>query len=186
MFGPACFLNMKVAIFLTCIFTLIISNAYSQQTAIPLSPLTIPLIQKGNYGEVRSNHFHSGLDFSTQTKIGFPVIASFDGYVSRIKTSENGYGKAVYIDHPNGLTTVYAHLHRYGRTIEQLVFAEQEKQKKYSIELFPERNKITVRQGDTIGWSGNSGGSSGPHLHYEIRNTKKRKTFKPYQLLSSD
>ncbi|HOZ81810.1 MAG TPA: M23 family metallopeptidase [Bacteroidia bacterium] len=170
---------MKVAIFLTCIFTLIISNAYSQQTAIPLSPLTIPLIQKGNYGEVRSNHFHSGLDFSTQTKIGFPVIASFDGYVSRIKTSENGYGKAVYIDHPNGLTTVYAHLHRYGRTIEQLVFAEQEKQKKYSIELFPERNKITVRQGDTIGWSGNSGGSSGPHLHYEIRNTKSEKPLNP-------
>jgi len=153
MFGPACFLNMKVVIFLNCIFTLIISNAYSQQTVIPLSPLTIPLVQKGNYGEVsqkgnygevRSNHFHSGLDFSTQTKIGFPVIASFDGYVSRIKTSENGYGKAVYIDHSNGLSTVYAHLHRYGKTIEPFVFTEQEKQKNYSVELFPERNKIMI------------------------------------------
>lgn len=179
MFGPACFLKMKVANFLNCIFTLIISNAYSQQPISPLSPLTIPLIQKGNYGEVRSNHFHSGLDFSTQSKIGFPVIASFDGYVSRIKTSENGYGKAVYIDHPNGLTTVYAHLHRYGKTIESFVFAEQEKQKIYSVELFPERNKIMVRQGDTIGWSGNSGGSSGPHLHYEIRNTKSEKPLNP-------
>ncbi len=179
MFGPACFLNMKVVIFLNCIFTLIISNAYSQQTVIPLSPLTIPLVQKGNYGEVRSNHFHSGLDFSTQTKIGFPVIASFDGYVSRIKTSENGYGKAVYIDHSNGLSTVYAHLHRYGKTIEPFVFTEQEKQKNYSVELFPERNKIMIRQGDTIGWSGNSGGSSGPHLHYEIRNTKSEKPLNP-------
>ena len=109
------------------------SWALAQQ---PLSPLPVPLKLKGNYGELRSNHFHSGLDFSTQGKIGIPVIATYDGYVSRIKADENGFGKVIYMNHANGKTTVYAHLHRFGKETEALINAEQQHKKKYKKLIF--------------------------------------------------
>jgi hypothetical protein len=152
------------------------SWALAQQ---PVPPLPIPLKLKGNYGELRSNHFHSGLDFSTQGKIGIPVIAAFDGYVSRIKADENGFGKVIYMNHDNGKTTVYAHLHRFGKETEALINAEQLQKKKYSVELFPEKNSVFYKKGDTIAWSGNSGSSAGPHLHFEIRNSQSEKPENP-------
>lgn len=143
------------------------------------SPLDIPLYLSGNFGELRSNHFHSGLDFKTQQKEGFNVYAAADGYISRIKISPYGYGKAVYIDHPNGYTTVYGHLQSGYGVVETFIKTEQYAKRNFEIEVFPEPGQLTVKKGDIIGLSGNSGGSGGPHLHFEIRDTKSERIINP-------
>lgn len=126
----------------------------------------------GTFGELRGNHFHAGIDIKVNGRIGIPILAAAEGYVSRIKVSHNGYGHAVYIQHPNGYTTVYAHLDAYHGKIAQTVLQKQYKNKSFSVELFPSANQLTVQIGDTIGFSGNSGGSQAPHLHFEIRNNR--------------
>lgn len=143
------------------------------------SPLDIPLQLSGNFGELRSNHFHAGFDFRTQQKEGFNVYASGDGYVSRIKISPYGYGKAIYIDHPNGFTTVYGHLKMGSAAIEKYIQENQYKQESFEVELFPKPGEISVLKGDVIAISGNTGGSEGPHLHFEIRDTKSEKIINP-------
>ena len=135
------------------------------------SPLRIPLLLSGNYGELRSNHFHSGIDIKTQGVEGKEVLAAADGYVSRIKIQEGGYGKTLYITHPNGFTTVYAHLQRYAFPIDSIVKAKQYEEERYTVEWYPDAGAITVKQGQIIAYSGNTGGSGGPHLHFEIRET---------------
>ena len=143
------------------------------------SPLDIPIQLAGNFGELRPNHFHTGFDFRTQQKEGFPVFAAGDGYVSRIKISTFGYGKAIYITHPNGYTTVYGHLQKgYGK-IEDFIRKEHYKQQSYEIEFFPNPEDLPVKKGDTIAVSGNTGGSEGPHLHFEFRDTKTEKIINP-------
>lgn len=143
------------------------------------APLDIPMQLSGNFGELRSNHFHAGFDFRTQQKEGFPIHAAADGYISRIKISSYGYGKAVYIDHPNGYTTLYGHLQKgYGK-VEAYIRAEQYKQQSYEIEVFPKPGELPVLKGDTIAISGNTGGSDGPHLHFEFRDTKSEKIINP-------
>ncbi len=134
------------------------------------SPFNFPLVLSGSFGELRSNHFHTGLDIKTQGVIGKKVMATAEGYVSRIKVSPWGYGNALYITHPNGYTSVYAHLNNYNDTIAQIVKKAQYKQHKFDIEIFPKKGEIKVKQGQTIAYSGNSGSSGGPHLHFEIRN----------------
>ena len=131
-------------------------------------PLDIPLILSGTFGELRSNHFHSGIDIKTQQRQGLPVYAVETGTVSRIKISHWGYGKALYIAHPNGYTSVYAHLQKFGPKIEAYVKKLQYQKQRYEVEVFPEYGELTVSKGDTIAYSGNTGGSSGPHLHFEI------------------
>ncbi len=143
------------------------------------SPLDIPLILSGTFGELRSNHFHSGIDIKTQQRQGLPVYAVETGTVSRIKISHWGYGKALYIAHPNGYTSVYAHLQKFGPGIEEYVKKLQYQKQSYEIEVFPEFGELTVSQGDTIAFSGNTGGSSGPHLHFEIRNSLDEKPTNP-------
>ncbi len=133
------------------------------------SPLNIPLFLSGNYGELRATHFHSGIDLKTQAVIGKPVFASGDGYVSRINIQSGGYGKSLYITHPNGYTTVYAHLEQFNPAIQAYVKKNQYNKKKFEIELFPPADMFTFKQGDLIGYSGNTGRSGGPHLHFEIR-----------------
>lgn len=132
-------------------------------------PLDIPIILSGTFGELRSNHFHSGIDIKTQQRQGIPVYAIGDGTVSRIKVSHWGYGKALYIAHPNGYTSVYAHLQKFSPEIEAYVKKIQYQKKSYEVEIFPDISEVKVQQGTLIAYSGNTGGSAGPHLHFEIR-----------------
>lgn len=143
------------------------------------APLDIPLEVSGSFGELRSNHFHSGLDFKTNKKTGLPVYAAADGYVSRIKISTYGYGKAIYISHPNGYTTVYGHLESANDKIEDIIKNKQYEEKSFEIELFFKQNEVPVKQGEVIAFSGNSGGSGGPHLHFEIRDSKNENILNP-------
>ncbi|RDK85361.1 M23 family metallopeptidase [Marinirhabdus gelatinilytica] len=137
-------------------------------------PLEIPLILSGSFGELRSNHFHSGLDIKTQQREGLPIFAPADGYVKRIKVAHYGYGKALYIQHPNGYTTVYAHLQRFANDIEDYVKQKQYEKERYEFEAFPESKLLSVKKGEIIGYTGNSGSSGGPHLHFEIRDAASR------------
>jgi len=138
------------------------------------NPLDIPMVLSGSFGELRSNHFHSGLDIKTQQRSGVPIYAPADGYVSRIKVGHYGYGKALYIKHPNGYSTVYAHLQKFEATIQDFVKQSQYKKERYEIELFPKESSLLVKKGDLIAYTGNSGSSGGPHLHYEIRDAYSR------------
>lgn len=144
-----------------------------------IAPMNIPLYLAGNFGEIRSNHFHAGIDIKTQQREGIPVLAAANGYVSRIKVSLYGYGKVLYVVHPNGLTTAYAHLQKFNDEIEAYVKKAQEKAQSFEIELFPEKNTFTYQQGETIALSGNTGGSGGPHLHFEIRETATQTPINP-------
>ncbi len=132
-------------------------------------PLDIPLILSGTFGELRSNHFHAGLDIKTQKRTGLNVYAAAEGYVSRIKVSHWGYGKALYITHPNGYTTVYAHLKKFAPKIEAYVKKHQYEKENYEIHVFPKPSELSVDRKEIVAYSGNSGSSGGPHLHYEIR-----------------
>ncbi len=138
------------------------------------NPLEIPLILSGSFGELRSNHFHSGLDIKTQQREGAIILAPADGYVKRIKVAHYGYGKALYIQHPNGYTTVYAHLQRYANDIEDYVKDLQYKKESFEFEDFPADKLLPVKKGEIIGYTGNSGSSGGPHLHFEIRDPASR------------
>lgn len=148
------------------------------QQAIPQDyfspPLEIPLVLSGTFGELRSNHFHSGLDIKTQQKTGLAVLATADGVVSRIKVSHYGYGKALYIQHPNGYTSVYAHLQAFSPEIEAYVKKKQYQKEDFQIELFPKSDELVVTKGSLIAYSGNTGGSGGPHLHFELRDRNAR------------
>ncbi|WP_299549601.1 M23 family metallopeptidase [Seonamhaeicola sp.] len=152
-----------------------LSNAQSQYPQDYFSsPLDIPLILSGTFAELRSNHFHSGLDIKTQQRVGLKVKASAGGYVSRIKVSHYGYGKALYITHPNGYTTVYAHLQKFAPDIEAYVKKQQYKKESYEVEMFPGAETLPILKDSLIAYSGNSGGSGGPHLHFEIRDNAER------------
>ncbi|TYA56373.1 M23 family metallopeptidase [Formosa maritima] len=138
------------------------------------NPLDVTLVLSGSFAELRSNHFHSGLDIKTQQREGLKVYASADGYVSRIKISTYGYGKAIYITHPNGYTTVYAHLQKFSPEIEAYIKKAQYEKESFEIELFPNIQDLIVEKGEQIGYSGNTGSSGGPHLHFEIRDNEER------------
>ncbi|MDT0650611.1 M23 family metallopeptidase [Autumnicola edwardsiae] len=138
------------------------------------NPLDFPLVLSGTFGELRSNHFHSGLDIKTQQREGLEVKSAAPGHVSRIKIQHYGYGKALYIQHPNGYTTVYGHLQRFSPEIEAYVKKQQYANESYEIELFPEAGELQLESRDLVAYSGNTGGSGGPHLHFEIRDGSQR------------
>jgi hypothetical protein len=142
-------------------------------------PLDIPMELSGCFGELRANHFHSGFDIKTNKIQGLSVYAVADGYVSRIKISTFGYGKAIYITHPNGFTTLYGHLSKANGAIEKYIKASQYKTESYEIELFLKPNELPVKKGEIIAFSGNTGGSGGPHLHFEFRDSKNDNIINP-------
>ena len=157
----------------------------SAQKTIPQGyfspPLDINLGITGSFSEIRPNHFHSGTDFHVQQKEGLPVYAVADGFVSRIKVSPVGFGNALYIDHPNGYTSVYAHLEKYSDTITQYLRSNQYRLKSFDVDLFPAHKKdsIYVKRGQLIGYAGNSGSSGGAHLHFELRTTVTERIINP-------
>ena len=143
------------------------------------APLDIPIQLSGNFGELRPNHFHAGFDLKTSQKEGLNVYAAADGYVSRIKISNNGYGKAIYITHANGFTTVYGHLQKATGVIQEKIIQLQYAAQSYEIEAFFKPGELLVNKSDVIALSGNTGGSEGPHLHFEFRDNKTEKIINP-------
>ncbi len=143
------------------------------------SPLEIPTQLSGNFGELRPNHFHAGFDYKTQKKEGLNVRSAAEGYVSRIKISTFGYGKAIYISHPNGYTTVYGHLSSLSPKIDTYLKAEQYKLKSYEVDLYLKPTDILISKSEIIALSGNTGGSDGPHLHFEFRDSKTEEIINP-------
>ena len=142
-------------------------------------PIDIPIFLSGTFGELRSSNIHAGIDIKTQGREGFPIKAVSDGYVSRIKVSTSGYGKAVYISHPDGKTSVYAHLKKFSAPLIREIRKKQYDIQSYEVELFFEPTKLPVSKNEIIGFSGNTGGSFGPHLHFELRETTTQKPINP-------
>lgn len=148
-------------------------NSINAQNLIPDGYFSYPLMQphslSGSFGELRNNHFHSGIDYSGRGKEGGEIYAVADGYVSRILVSPRGYGKALYITHPNGYVSVYGHLKDFVDNISKYIKAEQYAAKTFYINHFPDTTLFIVKKGQVIGYMGNTGSSTGPHLHFELR-----------------
>lgn len=157
--------------------TLFAQNNFPKDYFSP--PLDIPMQLSGNFGELRPNHFHAGFDFKTQQKEGLKVYASAEGYVSRIKISTFGNGKTIYITHPNGYTTVYAHLQKAVGPIQDFITTTHYKEQSFEIEMYLKPGEIPIKKGEWIAVSGNTGASEGPHLHYEIRDSKTEFIINP-------
>lgn len=169
---------MKLSFFLLIFTTVLFAQTdYPKNYFCP--PLDIPLQLSGNFGELRPNHFHAGFDMKTLQKEGLNVYAVADGYVSRIKISTFGNGKTIYIDHPNGYTSVYGHLQRATDSIEDYIKKTHYKEKSFEIEMYFKPNQMPVKKGQLIALSGNTGASEGPHLHFEFRDTKTEKIINP-------
>lgn len=143
------------------------------------SPMDIPLVLAGTFGELRSNHFHSGIDIKTQQREGLPIYAIGDGSAVRIKIAHWGYGKVLYVAHPNGYTSVYGHLQKFAPEIEAYIKKVQYQKKSYEVEVYPDLGEVKVEKGQVIAYGGNTGGSSGPHLHFEIRSSISEKPTNP-------
>ncbi|MDD5506990.1 MAG: M23 family metallopeptidase [Bacteroidales bacterium] len=143
------------------------------------SPVDFKMMLSGTFGEFRSDHFHSGIDIRTGGVEGKPLYAVADGYISRIKISSSGYGRAVYITHPNGFVSVYGHLIDFKKDVNQYVIKEQYNLRSYEVDLFPEKEMFPVMKGEMIAHSGNSGTSGGPHLHFEIRDETTQDPINP-------
>jgi len=169
--------SILIKIFITLHFSLF--TFLTSQSQNFRSPIDIPLKLAAHFGDIRPNHYHAGLDIETEQKEGLNVYAVADGYVSRIKVAANGYGNALYITHPNGYTSVYGHLQRYTDNISAYLKKNQYEKESFEIDLFPTPDLFPVKKGDVVAFSGNTGDSGGPHVHFEIRDTKTEEPVNP-------
>jgi len=160
---------------------LLFSTLYNniKDNSIFISPVKIPTLLSANFGELRVDHYHSGIDIKTEGVTGKDVVAAADGFIYRIGVAPGGFGKAIYIRHPSGYSTVYGHLDRFTPEIDEWVKSQQYVKKSFQVTLFPMREQFQVKQGDLIAYSGNSGSSGGPHLHYEIRKSDSETPVNP-------
>ncbi|MDD3741139.1 MAG: M23 family metallopeptidase, partial [Bacteroidales bacterium] len=172
------------ALFIVLLLVLRVSGQEINLKNYFISPLNISPVLSGNFGEPRNRHFHTGVDFSTYSE-GKDVLAIADGYVSRINISPWGYGNAIYIDHPNGYTSVYAHLSKYNPEIQKFVNKIQYERFSFSIDTLLPPDLFEVKQGDIIAYTGNTGQSEGPHLHFEIRETITEMPINPITTIYS-
>lgn len=165
--------NLLSVIFIVLLYGISVSQPKKTEYIFPIKPGEVNSLA-GTMGELRSSHFHTGLDIKTEGVEGLPVYAAREGYLSRISVSGSGYGLALYLKHPDGNTTVYAHLQRFKDTLATYVLKEQYRRKAFAMNLFFERNEFLIEKGDVIAYSGNSGSSSGPHLHWDLRDPYQR------------
>ncbi|MCB0645892.1 MAG: M23 family metallopeptidase [Saprospiraceae bacterium] len=164
--------------FISMLTFFLLFNGANAQTYI--SPVKHTITLAGAFGEIRSSHFHAGIDIRPSAKAIDTIYAVADGYLSRVKTQRGGFGRAVYIDHPDGNTSVYAHLSVLLKPIESYVYQAQMKDESYEVDLYPEANSIKIKKGQAIGLMGNAGNSYGKHLHFEIRDTKSEVPKNPF------
>ena len=170
---------MRCKILILLLFTY--SLLFSQNERFPQypNPVKIPISLSATFAELRSNAFHAGVDIRTQGVEGKEVFAVADGYVSRIGVSPYGYGKVLYITHNDGFTSVYAHMSKFNRMITDFVKDKQYKDESFAQNIMLKENEFPIKRGDFLGFTGNSGSSGGPHLHYEIRYTKTQEPVNP-------
>lgn len=170
---------MRCKILILLLFTY--SLLFSQNEKFPQypNPVKIPISLSATFAELRSNAFHAGVDIRTQGVEGKEVFAVADGYVSRIGVSPYGYGKVLYITHNDGFTSVYAHMSKFNRMITDFVKDKQYKDESFAQNIMLKENEFPIKRGDFLGFTGNSGSSGGPHLHYEIRYTKTQEPVNP-------
>lgn len=174
---------MKGPLTLFLILSIYFASAQNPERTFPQNyfrpPLDIAPQASGSFGELRANHFHTGTDYRTNQREGYPVYAVADGFISRARVQIGGGGNALYIDHPNGYTSVYMHLQKFNNLIATTVKNKQYENQQFDVDFPPGKNVIQVKKGDIIAYSGNTGGSAGPHLHFEIRDTKTEETINP-------
>ena len=173
---------MKWKICLLVLMGFLVTAGYAQPKGVPeyfVYPLEIKPRLTANFGEMRNNHFHMGLDLSTESRENLPVYAPADGFISRIKIETGGFGRAIYLDHPNGTTTLYAHMNRFIPVAEKYLLEKQYEQQTWKIDVKVPAGVLPVKKGQLIGYSGNTGASQGPHVHFEIRDSKSENCLNP-------
>ena len=174
---------MRMKFFLLMLF---VSTGFFLQAQTPdypkgyfRNPMGIPMELSANFGELRPDHWHMGLDIRTNAKENFPVYAAAEGYIAQIGIRPKSFGRFIIINHPNGLSTLYGHLNDFFPELEKYVREQQYKKESWAIELDLQEMQFPVSKGDFIAYSGNTGGSQGPHLHFEIIDTKSDKRLNP-------
>lgn len=174
---------MRLLVIVLCCYSQALTAQLFPPTAYPQgyfrNPLNLPMSLSGNFGELRPNHYHMGLDLKTNARENQPVHAAADGYIARIKIEPAGFGRAIYINHPNGFTTLYAHLNDFNPALEHFLKQQQYQQETWKIDLEIPPGRFPVKKGGFLAYSGNTGGSQAPHLHFEIRRTSDDVNLNP-------